>query len=390
MLVAVPKESAPGETRAALIPANLSALKKAGLEVAVEAGLGVASGHSDDEYETQGARVEPDRTKLLQQADIVALVNGALPEQDVAAMRAGTAVIAFLEPFDDPRRMQALAQRGLTLFSMELMPRITRAQSMDALSSMASIAGYRAALIGAQACPKMFPMMMTAAGTIQPARVFVIGAGVAGLQAIATAKRLGAVVEGYDIRSAVKEQIESLGAKFFELKVDVETKQGEGGYAAAQSKEFYERQQQLLGEHLATVDVILTTAAVPGRKAPILITEAMVRGLKPGTVVVDLAAERGGNCALTQAGETVDYRGIKIIGPVNLAATTPVHASQMYAKNVTTFLSHLVKEGKLTIDREDEITAGTLVGVDGQIVHPKLVEILTPPAPDEPGEAKGA
>ena len=291
-------------------------------------------------------------------------------------MKQGAAIIAFLDPLDDVAKMQQIAGRGISLLSMELMPRITRAQSMDALSSMATVAGYKAVLIAANAAPKMFPMMMTAAGTLKPAKVFVLGAGVAGLQAIATAKRLGAVVEGYDIRTAVKEQIESLGAKFVEIKVDIETAKGEGGYAAAQSKEYYARQQELLGEHLSGVEIIITTAAVPGKKAPILITEKMCEGLRPGTVVVDLAAERGGNCALTKPGERVEYNGVVILGPLNIAAQTPLHASQMYSKNITTFLLHLIKDGQLTLDLEDEITAGTVVATGGSITHPMVKEKL--------------
>ncbi|MEZ5365400.1 MAG: Re/Si-specific NAD(P)(+) transhydrogenase subunit alpha [Bryobacterales bacterium] len=381
MLVAVPKELYPGETRVALIPAGIAPLKKAGLDVAVEAGAGVSALCSDVEYEAHGARIESDRKALLGQADIVLLVRGPgdypqYPTEDLDSIKKGAAIVAFLDPLGQPQQMQALAARGLTLFSMELIPRITRAQSMDALSSMASIAGYKAVIMGADNAPTMFPMMMTAAGTIRPTKVFVLGAGVAGLQAIATAKRLGAVVEGYDIRTEVREQIESLGAKFVEIKVDVETKTGAGGYAAQQSPEYYARQQELLGQHLSGVDVIITTAAVPGRKAPTLITEAMMQGLHPGTVIVDLAAERGGNCALTQPGETVDYRGVKILGPLNVPAQVPAHASQMYSRNIQTLLSHLVKDGKLQIDLEDEITAGTLVAHDGKVTEPRVQKAL--------------
>ncbi|MCB1022698.1 MAG: Re/Si-specific NAD(P)(+) transhydrogenase subunit alpha [Bryobacterales bacterium] len=381
MLVAVPKELYPGETRVALIPAGIAPLKKAGLDVAVEAGAGVAALCPDSEYETHGARIDPDRNALLGQADIVLMVRGPgdypqYPAEDLDSIKEGAAIVAFLDPLGQPQQMQALAARGLTLFSMELIPRITRAQSMDALSSMASIAGYKAVLMGADHAPTMFPMMMTAAGTLKPTKVFVLGAGVAGLQAIATAKRLGAVVEGYDIRTEVREQIESLGAKFVEIKVDVETQSGAGGYAAQQSPEYYARQQELLGQHLSGVDVIVTTAAVPGRKAPTLITEAMMQGLHPGTVIVDLAAERGGNCALTQPGETVDYRGVKILGPLNVPAQVPAHASQMYSRNIQTLLSHLVKDGKLQIDLADEITAGTLVAHDGKVTEPRVQKAL--------------
>lgn len=381
MIAAVPKETYPGETRVALIPKDVALLKKAGVEVVVEAGAGAAALHSDADYERAGARTEPTREKLFAEADVLLALNGPGAEPDFdstlyASMKKGAAVIAFLEPLDHPHVMQRLAEQGLTLLSMELMPRITRAQSMDALSSMATVAGYHAVLLAARQSPKMFPMMMTAAGTLKPVKVFVLGAGVAGLQAIATAKRLGAVVEGYDIRTAVKEQVESLGAKFIEIKVDVETVEGKGGYAAQQSPEYYKRQQELLGEHLATVDVIITTAVVPGRKAPILITDEMADQLKPGTVLIDMAAERGGNCAKTQPGETVMHNGAMIVGPINLAASAPAHASQMYSKNITTFLLHLMKEGKLEIDLEDEITAGTLVTQGGAVVHERVSALL--------------
>ena len=381
MFVAVPRESFPGETRVSIIPPTVASLTKAGLDVVVEAGAGVHAHHSAAEYEAAGARIEPDRRKLFEQADVVLLVRGPgadpeFPQDDLQALKPGAALIAFLDPMDLAPRLLEAAERGVTLFSMELMPRITRAQSMDALSSMASIAGYKSVLLAADHAPTLFPMMMTAAGTLKPTKVFVLGAGVAGLQAIATAKRLGAVVEGYDIRTAVREQVESLGAKFVEIKVDVETAEGKGGYAAVQSKEFYERQQQLLGEHLAGVDVIITTAAVPGRKAPILITDKMIAGLHPGTVIVDLAAERGGNCSLTQPGQRVEVDGLQILGPVNVPSQVPVHASQMYARNISTFLLHLVKDGALRLDLEDEITRETLVARDGKIVHAGMLEAL--------------
>ena len=381
MFVAVPRESYPGEARVAIIPQTISSLNKAGLDVGVQSGAGEHAFHSDADYEAAGAKVFADRSELLAQADIVLLVRGPgsdpeFPDKDLQALKPGAALIAFLDPMDLAPRLLSAARRGVTLFSMELMPRITRAQSMDALSSMASIAGYKAVLLAADHAPTMFPMMMTAAGTLKPTRVFVLGAGVAGLQAIATAKRLGAVVEGYDIRTEVREQVESLGGKFVEIKVDVAAAEGTGGYAAAQSKEFSDRQQQLLGEHLETGDVIIATAAVPGRKAPILITEKMLGGLRPGTVIVDLAAERGGNCALTQPGQRVDVDGLQILGPMNVASQVPVHASQMYARNISTFLLHLVKDGALRLDMEDEITRETLVARDGKIVHPRMLELL--------------
>jgi len=380
MVVAVPIEVYPGETRVALIPAGVEALVKAGFSVVVQSGAGRASLHPDEEYVAAGARIESDRKQLLSQADVVLMVRGPgdypeFPADFLSDLRDDAVLVAFLDPLGQPAVMRELSERGMTLLSMELMPRITRAQSMDALSSMASIAGYKAVLMAADLAPTMFPMMMTAAGTLKPTKVFVLGAGVAGLQAIATSKRLGAVVEGYDIRTEVKDQVQSLGGKFVELKVDVETAEGSGGYAAQQSKEFIARQQELLGEHLRGVDVIITTAAVPGRKAPTLIPAWMIDNLRPGTVLVDLAAERGGNCELTQPGKTVEHDGVLIVGPVNVPAQVPHHASQMYSKNMQTFLLHLAKEGNLEIDPEDEITAGTLVARAGKIANQRVAEL---------------
>jgi NAD(P) transhydrogenase subunit alpha len=381
MLAAVPRETFPHERRVALVPKDVAALKKAGLEVAIESDAGAAALFGDNEYAAHGARVEPDRKRLFAEADLVLTVRGPgshreFPPADLDAMKPGAAVVGFLDPLDEPAMMQDLAGRGLTLFSMELMPRITRAQSMDALSSMATVAGYKAALLAADASPRMFPMLMTAGGTVTAARVFVLGAGVAGLQAIATARRLGGVVDGYDVRPAVKEQVESLGARFVVLDVKTEQAETTGGYAKAQSEEFYRRQQQLLGEHLRGMDVIITTAAVPGKKAPVLITAEMVGGLRPGTVIVDLAAERGGNCALTRPGETVDHNGVVILGPVNLPSELPVHASQLYSKNLANFLTHLVKDGALRLEDGDEIINGTMVTRAGKVVHPMVTQIL--------------
>ncbi|MBW1980462.1 MAG: Re/Si-specific NAD(P)(+) transhydrogenase subunit alpha [Deltaproteobacteria bacterium] len=381
MIAAVPKETYPGERRVALIPQSISALKKAGLEVAVEAGAGEQAGHADSAYQSQGARIVPERRTLLSEADVVLMVRGPgahrdFPETDLDCLRKGTILIAFLEPLAEPEMMQILAERGLTVFSMELMPRTTRAQSMDALSSMATIAGYKAVLLAANVLPKIFPMFMTAAGTITPSRVFVLGAGVAGLQAIAAARRLGAVVEGYDIRPEVREQVESLGAKFVQLDLETEAAEGTGGYAAAQSEEFYRRQQELMAQRIQAADVVITTAAVPGKKAPVLISRQVVEGMQPGSVIVDLAAEKGGNCEVTEPGKTVIYKRITVLGPLNLPAEIPVHASQMYAKNISTFLLHLLKEGKVDIDPEDEITAGTLVTHEGKIVHQAVITAL--------------
>ena len=381
MNVAVIKESFPGETRVALIPSGVNDLTKAGVDVTVEAGAGEASLHTDQEYESRGARIEPDRARLLSAADVVVMVRGPgahreFPAADLDALKPGAAVIGLLEPLAEPAAGKDLATRRLSAFAMELMPRITRAQSMDVLSSMANIAGYQAVLLAANASPKMFPMLITAAGTITPARVFVLGAGVAGLQAIATARRLGAVVEAYDVRPVVKEQVESLGARFVELGIETESAQTAGGYAAAQSREFYRRQQELLTEHLAAADVIITTALVPGKKAPVLISEEMAARLTPGTVVVDLAAEKGGNCAITAPGQPVDRGGVIVLGPINLPAETPYHASQMYSKNISTFLLSLIHEGELRIDLEDEIVQGTLVAHGGRVVHPAVLKAL--------------
>ena len=381
MIAAVIKENAPGEKRVALVPQNVGALTKAGIDVAIESGAGVASLRLDAEYEAAGAQLETDRGGLLAKADLLLTVQGPganleFPVGDLEQLKGGAILIGFLEPLAQPEAMQSLAERGVTALAMELVPRITRAQSMDALSSMANIAGYEAVLLGAQHSPKMFPMQMTAAGTIAPAKVFVLGAGVAGLQAIATARRLGALVEGYDIRPVVKEQVESLGARFVELEIETETAEGKGGYAATQSEEFYRRQRELLGQHLESVDVVITTAAVPGKRAPILITTEMAEHLRPGSVVVDLAAEKGGNCELTQAGEVVEHRGITVLGPRNLPSSAAYHASQMYSKNIATFVDLLVKDGKLTLDLEDEIIKGALVAHEGKVVHPAVLKAL--------------
>jgi len=381
MIVAVPKEVYPGERRVALVPQTVSALIKAGLEVAIETGAGEGVNRQDAEFEAQGARVEKDRRQLLSQADIVLMVRGPgsypdFPAADLDALKEGVVLIGFLEPLAQPKIMKDLAERKITLFSMELMPRTTRAQSMDALSSMATIAGYKAVLAAADSLPKLFPMFMTAAGTVTPARVFVLGAGVAGLQAIATARRLGAVVEAFDIRPAVKEEVESLGAKFVQLELEAEDSQDSGGYAKAQSEDFYRRQQELMAERIKNSDVVITTAAVPGKRAPVLISEEVASAMRPGSVIVDIAAEKGGNCALTKPGEKVVHQGVIVIGPLNIPAEVPVHASQMYAKNISTFLLHMIKEGKLNLDMDDEITRGALVAHDGKLVNQAILDAL--------------
>ena len=381
MLVAVPKEIYPGERRVALIPQTVPSLIKAGLEVVIEAGAGESANSPDRDFEVQGARIEKDRHSLLAQADIVLMVRGPgsypeFPTADLDALKDGSVLISFTEPLAQPEIMKDLAERKLTVFSMELMPRTTRAQSMDALSSMATISGYKAVLAAADASPKLFPMFMTAAGTITPARVFVLGAGVAGLQAIATARRLGAVVEAFDIRPAVKEEVESLGAKFIQLELETQEAQDAGGYAKAQSEDFYRRQQELMAERIKNSDVVITTAAVPGKKSPVLISEEVVDSMRPGSVIVDIAADKGGNCAVTKPGEKIIHKGVIVIGPLNIPAQVPVHASQMYAKNISTFLLHMVKEGKFELNLEDEITKGAMVAHGGKLVHQAVLNAL--------------
>ena len=387
MIVGVPKETFPGERRVAVVPSVVPALTKASLDVLIESSAGTVAGFPDAAYTDAGARVAPSRAQLFADADIVLQVRspGAADDAgraDLELLRPGQAIIGLSDPLGEPAAARAVAERGVAAFSMELIPRITRAQSMDVLSSMASIAGYKAVLLAAAALPRMFPMMMTAAGTITPAKVFVVGAGVAGLQAIASARRLGARVEAYDVRPAVKEQVESLGASFVELPLETEGAEDAGGYAKAQDETFYQRQRETMARVVAASDVVITTALIPGKTAPILVTAEAVAGMSPGSVVVDLAAERGGNCELTQADETVvTDSGVTILGPTNLPSTVPYHASQMYAKNISTLLLHLVKEGALALDMDDEITAGTLVSRDGAVVHPRICDLLGMPAP---------
>jgi NAD(P) transhydrogenase subunit alpha len=381
MIVGIVKESFPNEARVAMVPALLPQLAKTGIEVVIESGAGDAAGFLDEEYSAKGAKVVSGRAEVFEKADLMAQVRalGANPEQgkaDLDHIRNGQAVVGMCEPLTEHESTKAIAEKGAVLFSMEMMPRITRAQSMDVLSSMATIAGYKAVLLAANELPKMFPMMMTAAGTIAPARVFVVGAGVAGLQAIASAKRQGAIVEAYDVRPAVKEQVESLGGKFVELELETDGAEDSGGYAKELGEDFYKKQREMMLSVVAASDVVITTAAIPGKKAPILVTEEMVKGMRPGSVVVDLAAERGGNCELTKAGETVVEYGVKIMGPENIPTTIPYHASQMYAKNVATFLIHLVDEGNLKIDTEDEITEGTLITQGGKVVNPRVLEAM--------------
>jgi len=386
MIVGFVKETFPGERRVALVPAVLSSLTRAGCEVVMEAGAGLEAGYTDAAYTEKGVRTMG-RGEVFAKADVLMQVRGlgANPEHgrdDVDKLRRGQVVIAAFEPLTAHEEVRAVAGSGATLFALELVPRITRAQSMDILSSMATIAGYKAVLLAAGALPKMFPMMMTAAGTVKPAKVFVVGAGVAGLQAIASSRRLGALVEAYDVRPAVKEQVQSLGAKFVEMELDTGAAEDKGGYAKEMGEEFYRKQREMMIRVVAEQDVVITTAAVPGKKAPVLVTEEMVRGMSPGSVIVDLAAERGGNCELTKAGEVVIAHGVTIIGPVNVPATVPFHASQMFAKNVTTFLLNMVREGKLELNMEDEVIAESMVTRDGEITHARVREAmgLTPAA----------
>jgi NAD(P) transhydrogenase subunit alpha len=371
MRVVAPKETLAGERRVALVPDAARALKKAGLELAVQAGAGFAAGVDDAAYEREQIAVEPDAAALLARADVVLKVQPP-SDAEIAALRRGSALISFLRPLDDPATAARLAQAGVTSFAMELVPRITRAQAMDALSSQASLAGYRAVLLAGTRMAKVFPMMTTAAGTITAARVLVIGAGVAGLQAIATARRLGAVVEAYDTRPAVKEQIESLGARFVELPLDTSDAEGAGGYARAQSDEFLAKQRELLGARVKLADAVVTTAAVPGARAPLLIDAETVAGMRPGSVIVDLAAATGGNCALTRADESVVAHGVTILGPTNLPSDAAADASRVYARNLATLVLHLVKDGALALDPDDEITKGTLLTRDGEVVHPSV------------------
>lgn len=365
MIVGVPRETVPGERRVALVPDLVAKLRQAGLDVVVQTGAGAEAGFLDAAYVEKGARVESD---VFAQSDVIIKVQPPAGDA-INQVKTGATLICFLQPYTNASGIQALAARRITAFAMELMPRITRAQPMDALSAMSTVAGYKGVLIAASHLPKFFPLLMTAAGTLSPARVFIVGAGVAGLQAIGTAKRLGAVVEAYDTRPVVKEQVESLGGKFVELGLETKDAQAATGYAKAQSEEFYEKQRQMMLKVVAAADVVIPTALVPGKRAPILITEEMVQAMRPGSVLVDLAAEQGGNCALTEPGKEAVKHGVTIIGPVNIASTVPFHASQMYARTVTNYLMHLVKEGSVKLDLEDELTRGPLVTRNGQIIH---------------------
>ncbi len=381
MIVGTVKETFPSERRVAITPHVVPALIKAGCEVLVESGAGTEAGFLDAAYVEKEAKIAGDRAEVFRAADVMLQVRGygANVERgraDLEHMRRGQTLIATFEPLTAAEAVRETAARGVTLLALELVPRISRAQSMDVLSSMATISGYKAVLLAASSLAKMFPMMMTAAGTITPARVFVIGAGVAGLQAIASAKRLGARVEAYDLRPVVKEQVESIGAKFIEMDLDAGESEGQGGYAKTMGEEFYKRQRELMTRVLAESDAVIATAAVPGKKAPLLITREMVQAMQPGSIIVDLPAEHGGNCELTRPGETVVEHGVTIMGPVNLASTVPFHASQMFAKNITALLQLILQDGKLHIDMEDEVIRETVVTHDGEIGNPRVREAL--------------
>ena len=384
MIVGVPRESFPGERRVALVPSVIPSLAKAGLEALIEAGAGIEAGYPDSEYTAKGAKIAGDRAEVFRAADVILQVlcygsNDQTGAADLPLLRRGQVLIGFLRPLGALNTVQEIAATGATSFSVELVPRTTRAQSMDALSSMGTICGYKAVLVAAGTMPRIVPMLTTAAGTITPARFLIIGAGVAGLQAIATARRLGAVTSAYDLRPAAKEQVQSLGGRFVELPIEAKDAEDAGGYARAQDESFYKRQRELLGRVVAESDAVITAAVIPGKTSPVLVTREMVAGMAPGSVIVDLAAERGGNCELTRTGENIVEHGVTIIGRINLATTVPYHASQMYARNITAFLLHLVKDGKFRFDASDDIVANTLVTQAGEIVNPRVREFFSLP-----------
>jgi NAD(P) transhydrogenase subunit alpha len=379
MIVAALRETFPGERRVALVPSAVAPLVKAGWEVRIESSAGLAAGFPDGAYQEKGAAIVSRADALAADCLVQVRTLGANPEAgmaDVPQLRPSQVVIGLADPLGMPAPQQLLAERGVTLFGLELVPRISRAQSMDVLSSQATVAGYRAVLLGATALGKMFPMLTTAAGTITPAKVFVIGAGVAGLQAIASARRLGAVVSAYDVRSAVKEQVQSLGARFVEMSLTTGQTEAAGGYAKQMDEAFYRQQRELMLNVVAANDLVVTTAAVPGKKAPTLVTAEMVAAMPTGSVIVDVAAERGGNCELTRPGETIVAGGVTILGPTNLPSEVPYHASQMYAKNAATFLAQLIKDGQWRMDRKDEIIRETLIAIDGHLVNERVREAL--------------
>jgi H+-translocating NAD(P) transhydrogenase subunit alpha len=385
VIIGVPKESYPGERRVALVPMVIPTLVKAGFEVLIEPNAGVEAGYPDAQFTDKGATIVANRNELFRQSEIIVQVlcygsNDFNGREDLALMRPGQVLLGFLRPLGSIEVIQEIAKAGITSFAVELIPRTTRAQSMDALSSMGTICGYKAVLVSAETLPRIFPMLTTAAGTITPARVLVIGAGVAGLQAIATARRLGAVASAYDLRPAAKEQVQSLGGRFVELPIEAKDAQDARGYGTAQDESFYNRQRELLGRVVQESDVVVTAAVIPGKKSPILVTEEMVKRMAPGSVIFDLAAERGGNCELTQTGQTIVRHGVTIIGAINLASGVPYHASQMYARNLTAFLTHLFRDGKIQADVSDEIIRETLLTREGEVVNSRVREFFSLPA----------
>jgi H+-translocating NAD(P) transhydrogenase subunit alpha len=378
MKVAVPKEIRPGERRVAVVPQEVKALVKRGLEVVVESGAGVTAGVSDQQYQEAGATVASTATEAQRGAKLVLRVNppSLSSPDELTGIERGSILVSFLSPLTNLDLVKRLAEAGITAISMEMVPRITRAQSMDALSSQATVAGYKAVLLAAEHLPKFLPMFTTAAGTIRPAKALVLGAGVAGLQAIATARRLGAIVEAFDVRPAVREQVQSLGAKFLETEHDV-TAEGEGGYAKELSEEQHKKELELIGRAIIDADIVITTAQIPGRDAPLLITEEMLATMRPGSVIVDLASESGGNCAGTKSGETVVVSGVQILGPVNIAASIPVHASQMYSKNIVTLVGEFVgKEGELALDFENDVVGPATVTHGGEVKNDRIRQAL--------------
>jgi H+-translocating NAD(P) transhydrogenase subunit alpha len=381
MNVVVLRETQAGEARVALMPESVKKLVALKAAVHIECGAGLNAARTDTDYQEAGAEVSSDREALLGEADVLAVVNRPRAE-DFARLKRGAIVVGFLRALDEPAALVPAIDRGITTFSVELIPRITRAQAMDALSSMATVAGYKAVLIGAAHIPRMFPLLMTAAGTVPPARVLVLGAGVAGLQAIATARRLGAVVEGYDVRAAAGEQVKSLGATFLEVDLGGIKTEDAGGYAVELSDEAMDRGRALIAEHAKNADVIITTAQVPGRRAPLLVTEAAVEGMKRGSIIIDLAGATGGNCALSQADVTIERDGITILAPTNLPATVPVHASQLYSRNLTAFLSPLIKDGQLHIDMNDDVVGPSCVTHGGEVVNQRVASALNAPIID--------
>jgi len=396
VIIGIPSEIKAGEKRVAMSPANVQSLTDKSAKVLIQADAGSAAGYPDAEYTAAGATVTADRAEIFASADIILQVqsfgsNNDNSDGDLALLRSGQLVIGMMDPLASPQAAQAVAKTGATAIALELVPRISRAQSMDVLSSMATLAGYKAVLMGASAAPRIFPMLMTAAGTLQPARVLMMGVGVAGLQACATAKRLGAVVEAYDVRPAAREQILSVGAKPVELDLDTGESEGAGGYAKEQGEDFLRRQRELMTEVVAQQDIIITTAAIPGAKSPILVTEDMVKAMKPGAVIVDLAAERGGNCDLTKQGETVVAHDVTILGPENVPSDLAFHASQMLGKNMQTLLELIVDEaGNLNLDFNDEIVAGTVVAHEGEIPHPHMRKLLNLPELESQTQPEGA